>query len=347
MDIFEHKSWKDFDEAVQEKDLYLFGASKGAEHCLLKIGNKYLIKGILDNDKTKWGTIQNGYEVHNPKCLEEQNLEKIVVLIASNYLAQIAEQLINMNVKYIYSYRLLEELQPTPYPCDSNKVTILKGLLEDRTSYKILDKIIEKRSKGCKDYSDICTLDQYFVDDIFTPEEKEVFVDAGAYNGDTIETFLKWTNNRAERIYAFEPEKEIYMQLLERYSAKDSIVRAFCAGLWKEKGTLSFTSDRECNCISQKGNNTIMVTSIDEEIGKERITMIKMDIEGAELKALAGAKKAIQLHKPKLAICVYHKEDDIFDIPFYIHELVPEYRLYLRHHDIHSGETVIYAKCDK
>ena len=68
-----------------------------------------------------------------------------------------------------------------------------------------------------------------------------------------------------------------------------------------------------------------------------------MDIEGAELEALKGAKETIKRNHPKLAICVYHKPEDIVDIPKFILELDPEYKLYLRHYSDNAGETVLYA----
>ena len=84
--------------------------------------------------------------------------------------------------------------------------------------------------------------------------------------------------------------------------------------------------------------------SVDETVDPaDKITMIKMDIEGSELEALKGAKKTIQRDKPKLAICIYHKPEDMADIPLYIKELVPEYKLYIRHHSNFATETVLYA----
>lgn len=71
--------------------------------------------------------------------------------------------------------------------------------------------------------------------------------------------------------------------------------------------------------------------------------MIKMDVEGSELESLKGAKRTIQRDKPKLAICIYHKPEDMTEIPMFIKELVPEYRLYVRHHSNSDLETVLYA----
>ena len=73
------------------------------------------------------------------------------------------------------------------------------------------------------------------------------------------------------------------------------------------------------------------------------VTFIKMDIEGAELEALKGSSKIIKKYMPKLAISLYHKKDDILEIPLYIKELVPEYKLYIRHYSNAGVETVLYA----
>jgi hypothetical protein len=68
-----------------------------------------------------------------------------------------------------------------------------------------------------------------------------------------------------------------------------------------------------------------------------------MDIEGAELKALKGASDIIRKNRPKLAISVYHKQNDMIDIPLFLKSVIPDYRLYIRHYSIYPAETVLYA----
>lgn len=68
-----------------------------------------------------------------------------------------------------------------------------------------------------------------------------------------------------------------------------------------------------------------------------------MDIEGSELEALKGSREIIKRCRPKLEICVYHKKEDLVEIPAFIKELVPEYKLYVRHYSNNAGETVLYA----
>ena len=82
---------------------------------------------------------------------------------------------------------------------------------------------------------------------------------------------------------------------------------------------------------------------MDDHLQGEAVSFIKMDIEGAERGALRGAEQLIRRYRPDLAICVYHSISDLFEIPLYIHSIVPEYRLYLRHHTPVFCETVCYA----
>ena len=91
---------------------------------------------------------------------------------------------------------------------------------------------------------------------------------------------------------------------------------------------------------------SVPVTSIDEELSGEDVTLIKMDIEGSELSALMGAEKIIKRCFPKLAICVYHRVDDFITIPQYIRSLSSDkirYKFYMRHHAAWMAETVLYA----
>ncbi len=92
------------------------------------------------------------------------------------------------------------------------------------------------------------------------------------------------------------------------------------------------------------GNSTIEVDQLDAVLPEgEPATFIKMDLEGAEYHALEGAKQTIQRYRPKLAISVYHKPEDIWEIPGVILNIHPGYKLYLRHYSIAAAETVVYA----
>lgn len=87
----------------------------------------------------------------------------------------------------------------------------------------------------------------------------------------------------------------------------------------------------------------MQVTTLDEELQGQRVTFIKMDIEGAELETLQGAEKTIKSNLPKLAISIYHKPEDIFTIPSLIYQYSDCYMFYLRHYSFFDWDTVLYA----
>lgn len=89
------------------------------------------------------------------------------------------------------------------------------------------------------------------------------------------------------------------------------------------------------------------IVRIDDELADETISLIKMDIEGYELAAIRGCENLIKKYKPDLAICVYHRVFDMWEIPSLIKRYVPDYQFYLRHHSNTQVETVLYAVCEK
>ena len=186
--------------------------------------------------------------------------------------------------------------------------------------------------------------DQYFVKDIVPLSESEVFIDCGAFDGDTMKDFIKATKGKYQSIICFEPVEEFHKRLEKRGAGKK--VTAIRAGVYKESTTLQFNAEAgKGSSISSNAAHTISipVRAIDDVPECSTATFIKMDVEGSELDALKGAKQTILNNKPKLAICLYHRPKDFVEIPKWIHNLVPEYKLYVRHHSFSINETVLYA----
>lgn len=195
---------------------------------------------------------------------------------------------------------------------------------------------------------------QYFDLDIIKLGENEVFVDAGVLSGGTTLEFLKRCNNKYKKIYLFEPGDKAYdmsKKNMDNHNVENYELHK--VGLWDKKDTLTFY-DNSCGAsfvIDSKRTNVtenykeikIEVNSLDNVLKGEEVTFIKMDIEGSELNALKGAKETILKYKPKLAISIYHKPEDIIELPAYIKSLVPEYKLYLRHYSNIQTETVLFA----
>ena len=107
---------------------------------------------------------------------------------------------------------------------------------------------------------------------------------------------------------------------------------------------MRFAADNQSNSvISQDGNLLIQCIALDDCLSDIAPTFISMDIEGSEMFALKGMKEIIKNNHPKLAICVYHSPEHIWEIPLFLQSLVPEYKFYLRNYTSFSSETVLYA----
>ena len=202
---------------------------------------------------------------------------------------------------------------------------------------------------------------QYF-DPTILPEhkegKKEVFVDGGCLDLRSSEYFQMWCKNECRRIVAFEADRrsiEEYMNpVLRQNSALQDVTQVVGKGLWSREGVLEFgfTPDHASTFsvdargkVNINGTNyqRIDVTSIDNVMNGDEVTFIKMDIEGAEMEALQGARKTIDKWHPILAISVYHKANDIMELPGMIRDIYEGYKLYLRMYHEDNTEVVLYA----
>lgn len=187
------------------------------------------------------------------------------------------------------------------------------------------------------------------------PEENEVYVDCGMFNGGSVKAFIQFCKGNYRKIYGFEPNPNSYKQVVEELKDIERI-EVLQRAAWGEETTLHFDSLEDAQNydpmgarIAENGKETIKSATIDNTIGDDRVTFIKMDIEGAELEALKGAKNTILRDNPKLAICLYHKPEDIIEIPLYIYSLQPNNQYYIRHHNfVFHGrrdflDTVLYV----
>ncbi|MGI6245082.1 MAG: FkbM family methyltransferase [Pseudochelatococcus sp.] len=198
--------------------------------------------------------------------------------------------------------------------------------------------------------------DQYFCLPRFMGAEREIYVDAGAYVGDSIERFL-WANaGVCRKILAFEPSPRQFAalekrcrRLAEEWALPDETIALHRAGLGLQSGRVSgMTASGQLQSIALEpdDNGDMAVLSLDELMAGERVTFLKADVEGMEMQLLAGARHTIAGHRPKLAVCVYHYPSDIPEIMAYLRTLVPDYSFALRHHSPLLMETVLYCWAD-
>jgi FkbM family methyltransferase len=222
------------------------------------------------------------------------------------------------------------------------------SMLSDRYSQECYIKCLESRITGHSIEMEPAPWGDppYLLDDLMEWHENEVFIDGGAFVGDFIdEVYGKMPSEAVKsfQIYSFETEAENYRVMFEKLK-EDSHVKMFNKGISSHTGVLYFKNDlAENGSISDEGDVKIEVDSIDNVLGAQKATFIKMDIEGSELDGLKGARKQIVENKPRLAVCLYHKQNDMFEIPLYIKSLRDDYKFYVRPHSSMPTELVLYA----
>jgi FkbM family methyltransferase len=179
---------------------------------------------------------------------------------------------------------------------------------------------------------------------------EEVFVDCGAFNGDSIRSYLAKADGRFQKIYAFEPDLAnlhalgSYVGSLAPGIASRITVLPFALG--ERDATVRFNAEGSVGSrvVASKGTTEIECRSLDSAIGDDvKPTFIKMDIEGAEAGAIAGAAKTIARCRPVIAACAYHHPEHLWVLPKLLKAASPSYRIYLRRYAEECWETVYYA----
>lgn len=212
-----------------------------------------------------------------------------------------------------------------------------KSIFADMINYKISGKLeYLKRNMGCR-------ADDF--DELLRLGDDEVYLDLGAYDGDTVLEFVEHSQGY-EKIYALEPDPKNFRKLAATVE-RNGIERIECIqkGSYSHDAELPFLARAGRNsALGQESGNILQFTSVDRVLNDSRATYIKMDVEGAEEQTLAGCSRTIALHAPKLSVAAYHRSSDLYLLPLLIADLNPNYRLYLRRHKyIPAWEIILYA----
>lgn len=244
-----------------------------------------------------------------------------------------------------------------------NEVLSVYDMLEDEVSKaSYANMILVRMGKAVID-ADLINHRQYFGVPIFAePFYDEVYVDCGAFVGDTIESYLWPKVGIFQKIYAFEPFKgtfgalQVRVERLKReWNIPDEKIELINGGVGES--TYQLDSGLEAKHIANGASlseycldkaslvdeNGIPIYTIDKYFANQRISFLKADIEGYEWAMLAGARHVIKRDRPKLAICIYHFHVDMFRIPLKLKQFCPDYKCYVRQHAYRIPETVFYA----
>lgn len=227
-----------------------------------------------------------------------------------------------------------------------NKDDIEKAynLLADELSKKVYENVLKFYYTGELSLLDEITTDKdEAFNNILRLGNSEVYVDLGAYNGDTIDEFLHYCGGSYRKIIAFEPNSKNFAKL-QSHCENLKNIDLWQLGAYNRNTILTFNNKAGRNSAIAETGSATRVACVDSILCGMAASYVKADVEGADFETLLGMKNTLQNFKPKLNFAAYHRFEDIFRLPILINRLNPEYKIYLRHHPyIPAWDTNLYC----
>lgn len=337
-----------------ERSVVLFGGGYQGRLTLSELramGLASYVRCFMDNHAAKWGTELEGVPVWGPSALADLPRDTPILITAGNHAPirqQLAEAGFITGVRVIDASGLRNGLYDRGLMAASReRIDAFAHSLGDERSREVLSAILAHRLTGeIQHVTAVCEDLQYFPEDLVRLKQDEIFIDGGAYDGDTLKAFLAACEEQFEEVHAFEPDRRNFEKLrsfVAGHTLRDRI-HLHGQALYSHCTELRFDEGPEMSSkLDDSGGTSIEAVSVDDVLAGNRASFIKFDLEGAEKHALSGAERTIRQWRPKLAISVYHLADDLWSLPEQIRAMTPGYHYHLRHYSCLTFETILYA----
>lgn len=348
--IEEHEStWEKLQN--ESRPIFIYGMGDGAEKIMsvfLKLGIK--VEGIFASDEFVRGHSFLGYKVKKLSEVEAEYGDDIVVVLAfgASY-QELIDKIHDIAEKHtlyvpdvpvtgqgIFNYDFCQKHE--------SELNHVYSILADEMSRKVYANIINFKISGDIHYLDeVTTPKNEIYKKIVKPNLNESYVDLGAYNGDTVKEILELTKGRYVDIYAVEPDKKNFKKL-QRFSEGMRNFNCYNCVAWSKDTQIPFNSKAGRQASVSTSGKMTEARSVDSILDGKPATIIKMDVEGCEREAIWGSALTIRKYAPKLMVSLYHRNEDIYELPLLINMLNPGYNIYIRHQlYIPAWETNLYA----
>ncbi len=320
-----------------EKPIVLYGMGNGADKILNQLNLLQIpVAGVFASDEFVRGQSFHGYPVLTYAQAKKQFGEMVILVCFGSQRPEVLARLKALSLEqelYAPDVPVVGETIFNWSYCQSHLSQleqVYHALADELSRITFLDILQYKLTGKISSLFHCETPASEVYSTFFQLGSQEVYLDLGAYTGDTIADFCRHVSNYSA-IYAVEPDRKNFQKLL-RNTQFLSNCHCFQMGIHRHPGQMQFSSKGgRQSAIGNKGT-TISVDSVDHLFQGIPFTYIKMDIEGQESAAIAGAQETISRLKPKLLISAYHRTEDLFTLPLQILSLRADYKVYLRHH---------------
>lgn len=348
----------DFGESI-----ILVGAGELGKYTLkglLKIGIKPL--AFTDNNKKLWGTNIDKIKVMAPQEAADNFKDNAVFVITVYNGSSLIQQMRNLQCKFIspFTYLFLKYSDvflpyfnlDVPDVMFSGKNEIQKALTLWADNHSKAEYIAQFQWRILRDFYAVLNKlpmnGLYFPKDLWTSNNKEFFIDCGAFSGDTIKDFINKYDAAFSKIIAIEPDPDNYKNLNKFISTLPENINkkifTYQTAASEKTGEVSFDiSGTVASTITSESNIKVKCLTLDSLCEGFEPTFIKMDVEGAESDILKGAQKIIKKARTIWAVCLYHRQTDLWRVPLYFNKLSDDYLFYLRRYAEESWELILYA----
>lgn len=327
------------------KPVVLYGMGNGADKILDWCEeNDVRVEGVFASDEFVRGQQFRGFTVERYDALRARLGDELLVVIAfASERPEVLERFVQLahTTQVVAPHLLLfdetETVSIAWLAKYEHELQQVYDRLADAASRRVFAAALNYKLSGKIEYLFDCTTQrEEDLRQLVAPTEDELYMDLGAYNGDTINELGCLTDWHWQEVLAVEPDRRNCRKLralAQSLGAEGLAVEVHEAGIWSKAGELGFSDSggRQSTFIGAQ-KRTVPVTTIDAVADGRAVTLIKMDVEGAEMQAIAGGRRTISTFSPKLFVAAYHYDVDLFRLPLLLWQLVPEYKIYLRKH---------------
>ncbi len=335
---FEADAWHTIKNS--NKPLLIYGMGNGADK-IISVFERYGIEyiDVFASDGFVRGHSYRGKRVLSYSEACEKYGEFDIAVSFGSKIPDVIERIFSLETKHnVYSLDVPvcegEIFNEEFFDIHAQELYNARECLFDEKSKMIFDDIVRYKLTGRLCYLKSTACSEAESDKLLSPDKYEVFLDLGAYNGDTIKKYCALCHNLRE-IYAFEPDKRNFKKLL-KYSEEINSpkIYAYNFAAYSSDTELIFSSSGNRNSsAASNGSYQHTVSTVEAKAPHNIVNkadFIKFDVEGMEADALLGCSRLIEQYQPDMLVSMYHKSEDMYILPLLVKKLNPDYSLFLR-----------------